>query len=421
MCWPYDTVLTIAFEVFRLLFFTLDSCHGIDMLNDAPTSGRIRSVQTPVIPFVQDLVTANPGTIPLGQGVVHFPPPTEAIQQLREFGGDPDHHLYGPLEGIEPLQVAIRQKLQRENALDLDDSAIVVTAGSNMAFLQALLTVADPGDEIILFLPYYFNQEMAIRMVNCVPVFVPTDAQHQPDVGALERAITPRTRVVVTVSPNNPTGAVYPETTLRQINRLCALRGIYHFSDEAYEYFTYADVPHFSPGSIHGAYRHTISFFSLSKSFGFAGWRVGYVVLPEHLLLSMRKVQDTNLICAAMPSQYAAIGALRAGYAYTAKWMPDLRRVRDTVLMRLAELGSRVSVVETSGAFYAFARINDTQMSDLELVRWLVEVHQVAVVPGSAFGCDEGCWLRISYGALRPESVIAGIGRLTKGLQAIPA
>ena len=152
-------------------------------------------------------------------------------------------------------------------------------------------------------------------MVNCVPVFVPTDAQHQPDVGALERAITPRTRVVVTVSPNNPTGAVYPETTLRQINRLCALRGIYHFSDEAYEYFTYADVPHFSPGSIHGAYRHTISFFSLSKSFGFAGWRVGYVVLPEHLLLSMRKVQDTNLICAAMPSQYAAIGALRAGYA----------------------------------------------------------------------------------------------------------
>ena len=162
MCWPYDTVLTIAFEVFRLLFFTLDSCHGIDMLNDAPTSGRIRSVQTPVIPFVQDLVTANPGTIPLGQVVVHFPPPTEAIQQLREFGGDPDHHLYGPLEGIEPLQVAIRQKLQRENALDLDDSAIVVTAGSNMAFLQALLTVADPGDEIILFLPYYFNQEMAI-------------------------------------------------------------------------------------------------------------------------------------------------------------------------------------------------------------------------------------------------------------------
>jgi aspartate/methionine/tyrosine aminotransferase len=258
-------------------------------------------------------------------------------------------------------------------------------------------------------------------MVNCVPVFVPTDAQHQPDVGALERAITPRTRVVVTVSPNNPTGAVYPETTLRQINRLCALRGIYHFSDEAYEYFTYADVPHFSPGSIHGAYRHTISFFSLSKSFGFAGWRVGYVVLPEHLLLSMRKVQDTNLICAAMPSQYAAIGALRAGYAYTAKWIPDLRRVRDTVLTRLVELGSRVSVVETSGAFYAFARVNDTQMSDLELVRWLVEVHQIAVVPGSAFGCEEGCWLRISYGALRPESVIEGIGRLTKGLQAIPA
>ena len=130
------------------------------MLNDAPTSGRIRSVQTPVIPFVQDLVAANPGTIPLGQGVVHFPPPREAIQQLRNFGDDPGDHLYGPIEGIEPLQVAIRQKLQRENSFDLDGSAIVVTAGSNMAFLQALLTVADPGDEVMLFLPYYFQELM---------------------------------------------------------------------------------------------------------------------------------------------------------------------------------------------------------------------------------------------------------------------
>ena len=89
------------------------------------------------------------------------------------------------------------------------------------------------------------------------------------------------------------------------------------------------------------------------------------------------------------------------------------------MLTRLIELGGRVSVVETSGAFYAFARINDTRMSDLELVRWLIEEHQIAVVPGSAFGCEEGCWLRISYGALQPESVIAGIGRLVTGLQAI--
>ncbi|GIT26520.1 MAG: hypothetical protein CM1200mP41_25640 [Gammaproteobacteria bacterium] len=210
---------------------------------------------------------------------------------MRNFGDDPGDHLYGPIEGIEPLQVAIRQKLQRENSFDLDGSAIVVTAGSNMAFLQALLTVADPGDEVILFLPYYFNQEMAIRMVNCVPVFVPTDAQHQPDVGALERAITPRTRAVVTVSPNNPTGAVYPETTLRQINRLCALRGIYHFSDEAYEYFTYADVPHFSPGSIDGACRHTSVFFLSVNRLVLPGGEWVMLCSQGNLLLSMRKVR----------------------------------------------------------------------------------------------------------------------------------
>ncbi len=396
-----------------------DLLRGTGMFNRALTSRRIEAVQTPVIPLVQDLVSANPGTISLGQGVVHFPPPPAAIERLKTFWSEPANHLYGPIEGIEALQIAIREKLARENQIDLEDAAVVVTAGSNMGFLQALLPVADPGDEVILFLPYYFNQEMAIRMANCTPILVPTDDQHQPDLAALERAITTRTRVIVTVSPNNPTGAVYPESTLREINKLCAIRGLYHFSDEAYEYFTYQDVSHFSPASIKFSATHTISFFSLSKSFGFAGWRVGYVIFPAALLPAMRKVQDTNLICAAIPSQFAAVGALEVGRDYTESWMPELARVREIVLRSLWSLGDCVSVVDTGGAFYVFARINNTRLNDLELVRLLVEDHGVAVVPGSAFGSATECWLRISYGALRRESVIAGIGRLCEGLSKI--
>ena len=115
----------------------------------------------------------------------------------------------------------------------------MVTAGSNMAFLNSVLALADPGDEFILPMPYYFNQEMAIRMAGCVPVPVAVRDDWQLDVPALAAAITPRTRAIVTVSPNNPTGAVYHEADLRAVNALCARHGLYHFSDEAYEYFTY--------------------------------------------------------------------------------------------------------------------------------------------------------------------------------------
>jgi aspartate/methionine/tyrosine aminotransferase len=126
----------------------------------------------------------------------------------------------------------------------------------------------------------------------------------------IEAAITPRTKAVVTVSPNNPTGAVYPESALREVNRICRERGVYHIHDEAYEYFTYGNARHFSPGSIAGSADHTISIFSLSKSYGFASWRIGYQVIPDHLFGAVNKVQDTVLICPPVVSQYAAVGAM---------------------------------------------------------------------------------------------------------------
>jgi aspartate/methionine/tyrosine aminotransferase len=150
---------------------------------------------------------------------------------------------------------------------------------------------------------------MAVRMLNCVPVTVLTDDNFQLQLESLRSAITDKTRAIVTVSPNNPSGAVYPEATLRAVNQLCKEQGLYHISDEAYEYFTYGDATHFSPASILEAESHTISLFSLSKAYGFASWRIGYLVFPEALLPSMLKVQDTNLICPPLITQYAAMGA----------------------------------------------------------------------------------------------------------------
>jgi aspartate/methionine/tyrosine aminotransferase len=235
---------------------------------------------------------------------------------------------------------------------------------------------------------------MAIRMLDCTPVVVATDERFQPRPSLIEHAITEKTRALVTISPNNPSGAVYPETTLRAINALCRAQGLYHISDEAYEYFTYGAARHFSPGSIPEACEHTISLFSLSKAYGFASWRIGYMVVPEHLYPAILKIQDTNLICAPVISQHAAVGALEIGAAYCRERLPAIDRVRRTVLDGLAALGSRCEVGPAEGALYVFTRI-DTALSAMDLVRCLIVDHGVAVIPGHTFGMDRGCYLRV--------------------------
>jgi len=181
----------------------------------------ITSVQTPIIPVIGEWTRNTPGTLSLGQGMVSYPPPQAALEAIRDFGSRPNEHLYGSPLGYRGLLELIEAKLLSENAINCASGyRVIVTAGSNMAFLNILLAIVDPGDEIILPMPYYFNQEMAVRMLNCKPVAVPTDANFQLQLDALRAAITRKTRAIVTVSPNNPSGAVYPEASLRAVNQL---------------------------------------------------------------------------------------------------------------------------------------------------------------------------------------------------------
>lgn len=378
----------------------------------------MEAVQTPIIPIVGRWIAETPGTISLGQGMVSWGPPPQAVEAARAYVDQPEAHRYGPVEGLPALVDAIAAKLRAENRLDLAASRIVVTAGGNLAFVNALLAVADPGDEVILPAPFYFNHEMAIVLAGCRPVVVPTDAAYglQPDV--IAAAITPRTRAVVTISPNNPSGAVYPEAVLREVSALCAARGVWHIHDEVYEYFTYGGARHFSPASIPGAGAHTISLYSLSKAYGFAGWRIGYMVVPEALWMAVNKIQDTLLICPPHVSQAAAVGALSAGRAYTAPFVERLAAVRLQVLEKLAAIGDIAEVPSADGAFYCLLRVR-TRLDAMTLCERLIREHRVATVPGSAFGLTDGTYLRISYGALDAESVNEGIDRLVEGLKAL--
>ena len=375
----------------------------------------ITSVQTPIIPVIGEWTRNTPGTLSLGQGMVSYPPPSAAMQAIRNFGSRPEEHLYGSPLGYGRLLELIESKLHSENVINSSNGyRIMVTVGSNMAFLNILLAIADPGDEIILPLPYYFNQEMAVRMLNCTPVAVPTDANYQLQLDALRAAITEKTRAIVTVSPNNPSGAVYPEAALRAVNQLCREHGLYHISDEAYEYFTYGIARHFSPGSISGAEHHTISLYSLSKAYGFASWRIGYMVIPEALLPSLLKVQDTNLICPPLITQYAAIGALETGSSYCKTRMQELSRIRTQVSAQLQSLKG-VQITAAEGAFYLLLKL-DSRKNDLHLVESLISEFKVAVIPGCAFGLHDACYLRVSYGMLDEGAANIATQRLVEGL-----
>jgi aspartate/methionine/tyrosine aminotransferase len=382
-------------------------------------SRRLAAVQAPVIPIVADLISKHPGTISLGQGVVHYAPPPQAAGQIERFFADPDNHKYRPVEGIAPLREALRRKLARENGIATGEhSHVVVTAGGNMAFMNAVLAIADPGDEIILLTPYYFNHEMAVGMAGCRAVTVDTTESYQLAPDAIRAAITPRTRAVVTISPNNPTGAVYPEADLRAVNAICREHGVFHIHDEAYEYFTWDNARHFSPGSIAGAAAHTISLFSLSKAYGFAGWRIGYMVIPSQLREAVRKIQDTILICPPVISQVAALGALEAGAAYCRGHLRGIGEVRQLLLEALTGLGEACAVGPAAGALYFMLTVRSS-LTAMQAVQRLITGHGVAVIPGTTFGLRQGCHLRVSYGALQKDAAAEGIARLARGLRSM--
>ncbi|MFM7651401.1 MAG: aminotransferase class I/II-fold pyridoxal phosphate-dependent enzyme [Vulcanococcus sp.] len=383
---------------------------------------RLAAVQTPVIPVMGELIRTTPGTLSMGQGMVHWGPPPPVLAALSEAvaradtGDNPGLHAYGPVGGDPTLLEALAPWLIREHGLDLAGASLLVSAGSNMAFNAVVQVLCDPGDELILPVPYYFNHEMAIRLAGAAPV--PVQAGLIPDPGQLEAAITPRTRAIVTVSPNNPSGAVIPQPVLAAINRLCAERGLLHICDEAYGLFNHGDTAIWSPGSQPGSAAHTITLGSLSKSHGMAGWRVGWAVVPEALMAELAKVQDTILICPPRLIQRAAAAALAVGAGWCRERIAALGLRRRRVLHALIrpEIQQPWRVLgPADGAFYALLQLNTPLSSDRAMER-LIREHGVALVSGSSFGLA-GCRLRLSYGMLNDADLDEALRRLLGGLE----
>jgi aspartate/methionine/tyrosine aminotransferase len=351
--------------------------------------------------------------------MVSYGPPDAALDASRAFPTSASEHGYGLNEGLPELRALFEAKLAAENRICVQPHRrVVVTAGSNQGFINTILAIADPGDEFIFPLPYYFNHCMAVTMANCRVVGVKTQADYQLDVDAIAQAITPRTRAVVTTSPNNPTGAVYSEASIRAVNALCQARGIFHVHDEAYEYFTYDGTSHFSAASIEGSEPHTITMYSFSKGYGMASWRIGFLVIPESLWPAVNKIQDTVVICPPQISQRVAAAALKVGAVYPRAQAAKIGALRPRVYAALTDPSVPCDIADVHGAFYHFVRPR-TSMSSMQLAERLVREHKVAVVPGEAFGITDRCSVRVSFGALDEATVDEGLGRLTTGLKAL--
>ncbi len=412
---------------------------------DPPRSGlqaqplparRLDGVLRPVIPQISALVRTTPGCLSLAQGMVSWGPPpgvADAVAQAAAelaAGGAAALNAYGAMAGDPALLEAIRRDLtaptRAGGPLDLAGAELLVTAGSNMAFNAIAQVITDPGDELILPLPYYFNHVMAVQLAGGVAV--PVDAGLVPDPERLAAAITPRTRAIVTVSPNNPSGVVMPQPVLAAINRLCAARGLFHLHDEAYEHFVHGPTPHWSPGSQAGAGAHTISLFSLSKAYGLAGWRLGYGVVPAQLLPGLAQVQDTVLICPPRLTQAAAVAALAAGPGWCAPRIAALAGMQQQLIAAVAQAhasGLPVRLLaEPDGAFYGLLALEPEASQHLSaagvdvrtLMVRLAAQHGVACVSGDGFGLG-GHALRLSTGMLNGSTLSVALERLFAGLR----
>lgn len=349
--------------------------------------------------------------VDLGQAVLGLPPPASALAQVRrhlEAGGV---HGYSPDPGLPEVREAVADFCRRHKAIeDARAEEVMLTCGANQAFATTVLTLTRPGDEVITFGPGYFDHDFALRLAGCVNVEVGLAVhgdRFRFDMDAVAEAVTPRTRAVVLVSPGNPTGAVIDDEARERLMDLCAERGLWLLSDETYDLLTFPGVAHRSPasGGDRGRGRgrararardHVVVLGSFSKVFGLAGWRIGYLLGPDWFVQEAIKAQDALVVCAPVPSQLAALGALREVEAFGHLARQTLLERRDALLTAMAGL-SWVTPTVPDGATFTLARLAEG-LQDVPLCRDLVTRAGVVSVPGSAFGPRGAGWVRFSFG-----------------------
>jgi len=366
------------------------------------------------------LRAAGEDVIGFGAGEPDFPTPPAIVEAAEAACRDPRNHRYTPAAGLPELRQAIAAKTARDSGLVVEPSQVLVTNGGKHAIYNAFATLLDPGDEVLVPAPYWTTYPESIALAGGSAVTVATDQSTGFRVGveALEAARGPRTKVLVFVSPSNPTGAVYRREEMETIGRWAAERGLWVLTDEIYEHLVYGDAVHHSlPVVVPEMVDRCVVVNGVAKTYAMTGWRVGWMIGPPDVAAAAANLQSQSTSNVANVSQRAALAAVGGDLAAVAAMREAFDRRRRLMVGMLNQI-PLVSCVEPEGAFYAFPCMagllgcsigGQRPASTLELAEVILDRARVAIVPGEAFGAPG--YARLSY-ALADDALMEGVSRL---------
>jgi aspartate aminotransferase len=324
-----------------------------------------------------------------------------------------NRNKYAPSSGIDPLRAAIARKLQTKNHIDATVDDVIVTVGGAHALYVAFQAVLDPGDDVLLFAPYWTPIRDMITLAQARPVMVPTStARRNGLTAALEHYSTPATRAIYYNTPQNPSGVVFSREEAEEVAAFAKRRNLVVIADEAYEDLVY-EGDHVSIASLPGMAERTITTYTFSKTYAMTGWRAGYAVAKDPFMTGLRKLVLYSTNGVSTPTQWAALEAMAIPEATIADRREEYRQRRDLLVKGLNELGLECEL--PAGAFYAFPSVTKIHKDSRRVSAELLEKAHVATIPGVVFGAQGEGRVRFSY-AVSLESIPAGLDALRKVL-----
>jgi aspartate aminotransferase len=400
----------------------------MEHMADAPTgiSARISAIAESATLAVdakaKALKAAGRPVIGFGAGEPDFPTPGYIVEAAQRACAEPRFHKYTPAAGLPELREAIATKTARDSGLVVSASQVIVTNGGKHAVYEAFATMLDPGDEVLLPTPYWTSYPESISLAGGVPVLVPTDETtgYLASVELLEAHRTDRTKLLLFVSPSNPTGAVYPPEQVAQIGRWAAERGIWVICDEIYEHLVYGDARFVSmPVVAPEIADRCLVLNGVAKTYAMTGWRVGWMIGPAAVIKAATNLQSHTTSNVCNVAQAAALTAVSGDLTAVAKMRTAFDRRRQVMTAMLNEIPGVVSPLP-EGAFYCYPSVKGVLGKDIagrrpvtssELAEILLDEADVAVVPGEAFGTNG--YFRLSC-ALGDADLEEGVTRLAK-------
>jgi aspartate/methionine/tyrosine aminotransferase len=358
--------------------------------------------------------------IGFGAGEPDFPTPEPIIAAAVAAANDPASHQYTPAAGLPALREAIAAKTLRDSGYDVDPSQIVVTNGGKHAVYQTCQVLLDPGDEVLLPAPYWVTYPSAIELAGGRTIVVPTDESSNFTVSPeqLEAACTERTKMLIFVSPSNPTGSVYTEDQVRAIGEWAAAKGIWIMTDEIYEHLVYGDATFTSmPVVVPEIRDRCVVVNGVAKTYAMTGWRVGWMIGPPAVAGGATRIQSHLSSNVNNIAQRAALEAVSGPLDAVDVMRTAFDRRRKTMYELLQSIDG-VTCVEPQGAFYAFPNMEgllnrdiggDVASTTMDLAALLLEKANVAIVPGEAFGAPG--YARLSF-ALNDDDLVEGLTRI---------